>query len=325
MLKAYDSALEILLNLKDGGKVSITKVADHIFMIDVEAARIRNFVASYIVRGESVVIIETGPTSSIHNLVGRLLKLGIKPDDVSYVAVSHIHLDHGGGVGSLIKHFPNAKVLVHQRGVLHLANPEKLWQQSKMALGAIAEIYGKPEPVPPERMVAAQDGMTLNVGGGITLKVIETLGHASHHLSYYEPLSKGIFTGDAAGIYISELDVIVPTTPPPFRLDIALNSLNKLASLKPMVLYYTHFGKALNAAGKLEMYAKQLKLWAKTAKEALNAGEDLGAISRRIVENDDAVKKAEGYIKTHMVLRETVLRESVLGIIEFVKNFGIPA
>lgn len=305
--------------------MSVAKIDEHIFMIDVEAAGIRNFVASYIIKGESVVIIETGPTSSIQNLVNGLSKLGIEPEDVSYVVVSHIHLDHGGGVGTLIKHLPKAKVLVHHRGVPHLANPEKLWQQSKMTLGTIAEIYGKPEPVPLERIVAAHDGVTLNIGEGIALKAVETLGHASHHLSYYEPLSKGIFTGDAAGIYVNEFDVIVPTTPPPFRMDIALSSLDKLASLRPLVLYYTHFGKALNGAKKIETYIKQLKLWAKTAKFALDAGEDLGAISRRIIENDNAVKKAEGYIRAHKVLRETVLKESVLGIIEFVKNFGAPA
>ncbi len=305
--------------------MSVAKIGEHIFLIDVEAAGIRNFVASYIIKGESVVIIETGPTSSIQNLVNGLSELGIDPGDVSYVAVSHIHLDHGGGAGTLIKHLPKAKVLVHKRGVPHLANPEKLWQQSKMMLGTIAEIYGKPEPVPPERMVAAYDGMTLNIGEGIALKAVETLGHASHHLSYYESLSKGIFTGDAVGIYVNELDVIVPTTPPPFRMDIALSSLDKLASLKPLVLYYTHFGKALNGAEKIEKYTRQLKLWAETAKFALDAGEDLGAISQRIVENDNAVKKAEGYIRAHKVLRETVLKESVLGIIEFVKNFGDPA
>lgn len=307
--------------------MSIAKIDEHIFMIDVEAAGVRNFVASYVIKGENVAIIETGPTSSVPNLVRGLTKLGVKSEDVLYIAVSHIHLDHGGGVGTLIKHFPKAKVIVHQRGAPHLANPETLWQQSKIALGKIAEIYEKPEPIPMERIVTAQDGMTINVGKDIVLRVMETLGHASHHLSYYEPSSNGIFTGDAAGIYISEMGVTVPTTPPPFRLEIALSSLDKLASLKPSVLYYTHFGKALNAMEKLGLYAKQLKLWADIAKKALDEGldENLEAVSRRIVQSDDAIKKAEEYIKSHIVLRETVLKESVRGIIEFVKSFGAPA
>ncbi|MEM3701064.1 MAG: MBL fold metallo-hydrolase, partial [Candidatus Bathyarchaeia archaeon] len=261
--------------------MSVVKIDEHMFMIDVEAAGIRNFVASYVVKGESVAIIETGPASSIQNLLNGLSKLGIKSDDVSYIAVSHIHLDHGGGVGALVKHLPKAKVLVHQRGVPHLANPEKLWQQSKAVLKGIAEIYGEPEPVPQERIIAATDGMTFDIGADVKLRVVETLGHASHHQCYYELSSESLFPGDAAGIYLSEINVIVPTTPAPFRLDIALASLDKLRSLKPKALCYTHFGKASNPLKKIQAYSRQLKIWAKIVKEGLENGENLEMISKR--------------------------------------------
>jgi glyoxylase-like metal-dependent hydrolase (beta-lactamase superfamily II) len=301
-----------------------SRINERIFMVDVKVAEIQHFIASYVLMGENIAIVETGPSSSIQNLVHGLTRLGIKPNEVSYIAVSHVHLDHAGGVGTLIKHFPKAKVIVHERGAPHLANPEKLWQQSRRALGEIAEIYGAPEPVPADRIIAAKDGMTFEIGDGAVLKVVETLGHAPHHLSYYEPLSKGVFVGDAAGIYLHDIDVIVPTTPAPFRLDMALASLNKLADLKPSVLYYTHFGKAENAVEKLHAYADQLKLWANIAKQALNKGEDLEEIRRRIAEKDEAIKKAMEYIKKHRVLSETVPKASVLGIVDFVKNFGLP-
>jgi len=310
--------------LRENVKMNVSKVNEHIFMIDVEVAGINHFIASYVVMGENVAIVETGPSSSIQNLVHGLTDLGIKPDKVSFIAVSHIHLDHAGGVGTLIKHFPKAKVIVHERGAAHLANPEKLWQQSRMTLGEIAEIYGEPEPVPADRIVAAKDGMTFEVGKNIALKVVETLGHASHHLSYFEQLSNGIFVGDAAGIYLRDIDVIVPTTPSPFRLDMALASLNKLADLKPSVLYYTHFGRAENAIEKLRTYASQLKLWANIAKQSLDKGEDIEKISRKIAEKDGAVKRAMEHIKVHRVLGETVLKTSVLGVADFVKNFGPP-
>ncbi|MEM3581129.1 MAG: MBL fold metallo-hydrolase [Candidatus Bathyarchaeia archaeon] len=304
--------------------MNVSKIDEHIFMIDVEVAGIPHFIASYILIGEKIAIIETGPTSSIQNLVRGLTSLGIKPDNVSYIAVSHIHLDHGGGVGTLVKHFPKAKVIVHEKGAPHLANPEKLWQQSQMVLGELAGIYGKPEPVPADQIIAAKDGMTFEIGKGIALQVVETLGHASHHLSYYEPQSNGVFVGDAGGIYLNDIDVIVPTTPSPFRLDLALASLKKLADLEPSVLYYTHFGKAKNATKKLHIYADQLRLWANIAKQSLDKGEDLEKISHKITENDRAVKKALEYIKMHKVLGETVLKTSVWGIVEFVKNFGLP-
>ena len=299
----------------------ITKVEKHLYQIDVETAGVKNFIASYILKGKQVAMVETGPTSSVPNLLFCLKELNVKPEDVVYVAVSHIHLDHGGGVGRLLKYLPKAKVIVHPRGAPHLANPEKLWQQSKEVMGNIAEMYGKPEPVPEERIIAATDGMTFDIGNNIRLKVVETIGHASHHLSYCEPLSEGIFPGDAAGIYLNEIDVIVPTTPSPFRLDIALASLDKLISLKPKVLYYSHFGKAYNAVEKLQTYAQQLKLWAKITRQGIENKDSLEAISKRIIESDVAVQKAKEYIKAHPVLSETVLNESVRGFIDFVEKF----
>jgi len=302
--------------------MQITKLENHLYQIDVETAGIKNFIASYVLKGKQVAMVETGPTSSMPNLLSCLKELNVKPKNVAYIAVSHIHLDHGGGVGTLLKYLPKAKVIVHPRGAPHLANPEKLWQQAKEVMGSIAEIYGKPEPVPEERLIAATDGMTVNIGNDVSLKVVETLGHASHHLSYYEPLNEGIFPGDAAGIYLNEIDVIVPTTPSPFRLDIALASLDKLISLKPKVLYYSHFGKAYHAVEKLQTYAQQLKLWAKIAKDGIENKESLEAISKRIMESDRAVQKAKEYIKAHPVLSETVLNESVHGFIDFVEKFG---
>jgi len=304
--------------------MQITKLENHLYQIDVETAGIKNFIASYILKGRQVAMVETGPTSSVPNLLSSLKELNVKPEDVTYVAVSHIHLDHGGGAGTLLKHLPRAKVIVHQRGAPHLANPERLWQQSKEVMGSIVEMYGKPEPVPEERLIAAKDGMTFDMGNSVSLKVVETLGHASHHLSYYEPLSEGIFPGDAAGIYLKEINVIVPTTPPPFRLDIALASLDKLIRLKPRVLYYSHFGKAYNAMEKLQTYVQQLVLWAKIAKEGVENQESLEVISKRIMESDRAIQEAKEYIKSHPVLSETVLNESLQGFVGFAEKFKIP-
>jgi glyoxylase-like metal-dependent hydrolase (beta-lactamase superfamily II) len=302
--------------------MKITRVNNHIHLIDLEPVGIKDFIASYVLKGKHVAIVETGPVSTVQNLLSGLKELNVKPEDVEYVAVSHIHLDHGGGAGTVFKCLPKARLIVHRRGAPHIANPEKLWSQSEKVLGSIAEMYGKPEPVPEERIVAARDGMSFDIGNGVTLKVVETLGHASHHLSYYEKSSEGIFTGDAAGIYLNKLDVIVPTMPPPFRLDIALASLGELINLKPEVLYYSHFGKAYNAVKKLQAYAEQLKLWAKIAKQGTEKGDNLKTIGERILESDGALQKAAEYIRNHPVLSNTVFNQSVEGITEFVEKFG---
>jgi len=303
-------------------KMNITKVDEHIHLVDLELGGIENFIASYVLQGKHVAIVETGPAVTVQNLLSSLKELNVKLEEVAYVAVSHIHLDHGGGAGTLFKYLPKAKLIVHQRGAPHVANPEKLWTQSRQALGSIAEMYGEPEPVPKERIIAATDGMAFNLGNDITLKSVETLGHASHHLSYYETLSNGIFTGDAAGIYLSKFDVIVPTTPMPFCLDIALASLEKLVNLNPRFLYFSHFGKAYDAIEKLQVYAKQLRLWAEIAEQGIKKGENLKAISRRIFEGDMALQKAAEHIRNHPVLSKTVLNQSVEGVMKFVEKFG---
>ena len=304
-------------------RLQITKIDKHIHLIDLELAGTENFIASYVLKGENTVIVETGPASTVQNMLAALKELNVKPEKVAYVAVSHIHLDHGGAAGTLLKHLPKAKLVVHKRGAPHVADPRKLWTQSRKALGNIAEMYGEPEPVPEERIISGTDGMILNVGNGVKLKVVETLGHASHHLSYYETLSQGIFAGDAAGVYLNKFDLVVPTTPPPFRLDIALASLEKLINLKPRFLYYSHFGKAQNAIKKLRAYVKQLKLWAEIAMQGIEKGENLEAIGERILEGDVALQKAADYIKDHPVLGKTVLNQSVEGIVKFVDKFRV--
>jgi glyoxylase-like metal-dependent hydrolase (beta-lactamase superfamily II) len=177
--------------------MSAKKIGENIYLIDVEADGIRNLIASYVLTGESVAIVESGPASSILNLLHGLDELSIKPNEVAYVAVTHVHIDHARA-----------------------------------------------------RIATAADGMTFTVNDDVKLRVLETPGHAPHHLCYYEPLSGGIFIGDAVGVYLDEIDVIVPSTPPPFRLDITLASLERLADLKPEVLYYTHFGMAYKAVEK---------------------------------------------------------------------------
>ena len=287
------------------------------FLIDLETGGFKNLIGSYILKGVKTVIVETGPASSVINLLSGLKEIGVKVEEVAYVALSHVHLDHGGGAGTLLKILPNAKVIVHPRGAPHLLNPEKLWLQSKKVLGNMAEIYGAPEPVPENRIIVAAEGMTLDAGNNIRLKVVETLGHAAHNLSYCEPLTNGIFTGDAAGIYLSEFDVVIPTTPPPFRLDVASASLNTLVNLNPTFLYYSHFGKQAEAVLHLKNYLLQLKLWACIVEEGIKNGQRKEAIRERILAEDTAMRKIVSFLKAHPIFMRTIVENSVQGFIDF--------
>ncbi len=296
------------------------QVGENIFLIDLETGGFKNLIASYVLKGTETIIVETGPTSSIPNLLSGLKELNVALDSVSYVTISHVHIDHGGGVGTLLKSLPNAKVVVHPRGAQHLIDPEKLWLQSKQVLGQVAEIYGEPEPVPEYLIVTATDGLTLDAGNNLHLETIEALGHASHNLSYYEASNQSIFPGDAAGMYIGEFDVVVPTTPPPFRLDVALQSLEKLATFKPKVLYYSHFGKADDGVNRLRDYAAQIKLWGEIAEDGVKNGQSQSAITERILREDKSMRKAAAYFKAHPVLVKTAIENSVQGFIDYAEK-----
>ena len=262
---------------------------------------------------------EPGPTSSVPKLVTGLKELDIPFENIQYLAITHVHLDHGGGAGTLLKLLPNAKVLVHPRGMPHLINPERLWSSAQTVLGFVSEIFGEPEPVQKERIIPVTEGM-FDLGEGAKLKVIETLGHASHNLSYQESFNRGVFPGDAAGTYFPEFDVVVPTTPPPFHLESALVSLDKLISLEPTVLYYSHFGIASDAVQRLKSYKLQLELWSKIAEEGVKKNQSLEEIRDRIIAEDKVMTKIGGFVRAHRIYSKTVLENCVRGFIEYAKR-----
>jgi glyoxylase-like metal-dependent hydrolase (beta-lactamase superfamily II) len=201
----------------------------------------------------------------------------------------------------------------------HLVDPEQLWSSSQKVLGFVSEIFGKPEPVPKERVIPVTEGV-FDLGNDAKLTVFETLGHASHNLSFQESFNGGIFPGDAAGTYLPEFDVVVPTTPPPFYLDAALSSLDKLISLKPTILYFSHFGKANNAIEHLKDYKKQLKLWADIAEEGVRKNQSFQEIRDRILVEDLVMGQVLDFVKTHQIYSKTVLENCVRGFIEYAKQ-----
>jgi len=295
------------------------EIGKNLFMVELETGGFKNLICSYVIKGKKPVLVESGPSNSIPNLLSGLKELDVKLEDVEYVAVTHIHLDHGGGAGTLLKSLPNAKVIVHPRGMPHLVDPQRLWPSSQKVLGFVSEIFGKPEPVPKERVIPVTEG-TFDLGYGAKLSVIETVGHASHNLSFKESFNGGIFPGDAAGTYLPEFDVVIPTTPPPFYLDAALSSLDKLISLEPTALYFSHFGKANNAIERLKDYKLQLQLWADIAEEGVGKNWSLEQIRDKIVTEDTAMRLVADFVKSHRIYSKTVLENCVRGFIECAKQ-----
>ena len=300
------------------------KLNDFIYLIDLKPRGFENFSASYVIKGKRVAIVETGPRLTVKNLLAGLREIGIKTDEVDYAAITHIHIDHAGGAGTLLPSLPKARLLVHERGVRHLVNPGKLWISSLQVLGDIAEMYGQFQPVAEKRVIVAKEGMVFDLGEGIDLKVLEMPGHASHELGFYEKNSQGVFPGDAAGIYLNRFDVIIPTTPPPFHLEMALSSLRRLIKMKPKWLYYSHFGPAADAIEKLETYAARLTLWGEIILEGMKDGKDFETICGRISEKDPLTPQVESHIKNHLILSRGIVKPNVYGFMEyFQKSYEI--
>jgi glyoxylase-like metal-dependent hydrolase (beta-lactamase superfamily II) len=291
------------------------EIGKDLYLIDLQTGGFHNLISSYVIKKAKTTIIESGPTSSVPSLLLGLKELIIQPADVQYIALTHVHLDHGGGAGTLLKHLPNAKVLVHPKGYPHLVDPDRLWLQSKVVLEYVSDIFGKPEAVPKEKLMPISEG-AVKICADDELKVIETLGHASHNLSFFETTNRGVFAGDAAGTYFSEFNAVLPTTPPPFYLESALASIDRLIELKPDFLYYSHFGNASNAIQRLKDYKLQIQLWAKIAVEGVKNKQEKKSILADIISQDKNMNKIFDHLKSHPIYSKTVFENSLEGFIK---------
>jgi glyoxylase-like metal-dependent hydrolase (beta-lactamase superfamily II) len=268
-------------------KYSVNEERPGVWFVDLKVGGEEEYTGAYIVAsGKEVALVDVGPASTAENLLDALSEIGFSPESVKYLLLTHVHLDHGGAAGNLIGHFPNAHVVAHQRGIQHLIDPEHmLWKAANEVLGFVATIYGKPEPVRKERIISVEERMSLALGK-LNFEIIPTPGHASHHVCVFLYPANIVFTGDAAGIYIPSREVVLPATPPPFKLAPALKSIETLISLKPNLAAYTHFNISDHAKEKLKKHCDQLVIWYECAKEIIARGiereeEMFDLISRR--------------------------------------------
>jgi glyoxylase-like metal-dependent hydrolase (beta-lactamase superfamily II) len=296
------------------------QIGKNLYLIDLETGGFKNFIGCYVIKtAKKTMLIETGPTSSIPNLLCGLSELKVNLEDVDTVTVSHIHIDHSGGVGTLLKYLPNAKVLVHPKGGPHMVDPEKLWASSQSVLGFVSEICGKPEPVEQDRIVSMTEG-TINLGEEGKLTFFETLGHASHNLSFHENFNNGIFIGDAGGVYFPEFNLTSPTSPPPFYLEASIASLDKLVSYRPSLLYYTHFGKTDDAIRRLRGYKAQLLMWDKIVQSAVAQNKSFEQIVECVLTEDPLMNMLSSFLRGHKIYSKMAIENSISGFVEYAKK-----
>ena len=258
-----------------------TKVlAPGVIEIDTLLGGWERITAGYLVEGPRPVLVETGSQSSVEVLLSSLEALGVEPGDLAGVAVTHIHLDHAGGVGDVARVFPAAKVYVHEKGARHLVDPSRLVSSAAMVYGPLLDsLYGRLDPTPSERIHVLGDGDKIDLGDGRTLRAIDSPGHAKHHLGLLDSVSGLLFAGDAVGVRLPDGGVLRPATPPPdFDLDLALTSLRKFADERPAGIALAHYGLVpLDPLEFLEEAEGTLRVWSEEAERAWRAGEDIAA------------------------------------------------
>ena len=225
-------------------------LGDGITCIDTGYKRPRAAAAYLIIENGRAGFIDTGTFHSVANLLAVLREKGLGLEKVDYVMPTHVHLDHAGGAGELMRQLPNAKLIMHPRGARHMIDPRRLTQ------GVIA-VYGEKNfqrqfgtliPVPEERIIIAEDGFSVDLAGR-RLIFLDAPGHADHHYCVWDERSRGFYTGDSFGLSYRETDIegrafLFPTTSPvQFRPEAWVQTLDKIAVYEAEKMYLTHYGK----------------------------------------------------------------------------------
>ena len=261
------------MNIED----KLTDYTDGITAIDVDYVRPRLAASHLVVDGGRAAFVDTGTTRSVPNLLAALAARGIDPAQVDWVLTTHVHLDHAGGAGELMRHLPQARCVVHPRGARHLADPAKLIAGSIAVYGEARyrELYGDIVPIPEDRLLVPEDGQRITLGGR-TLELLHTPGHALHHYCIVDLDTRRIFPGDNFGISYRDFDVdgrefIMPTTTPVhFDPEAMVASIDRLMSCSPVAMYLTHFGEVRDL-GRLAAQLKE-RVWAFVALARQHAG-----------------------------------------------------
>lgn len=247
---------------------------ENLSCIDLDEPRLEGFsqfISAWLYQGEEFTfLVDPGPLSTIPHLLEELKKRGLERLD--YILLTHIHIDHAGGTGELLKSFPEAMVICHPQGIKHMVEPEKLWQGSLKVLGYMAEVYGEIVPVPAANIIFSEEI------GDTKIRAFLTPGHAQHHLCFL--FADLLFAGEVVGVRSPVASGIYmrPATPPRFMLDVAIDSIDRMIKLAPRYLVIAHYGLVEPALKYLKIGRNQLNLWVAGVRE-IEATETAGGAS----------------------------------------------
>lgn len=276
------------VSVDDPDSPNIADLGNNVYSIDTMMGGYTGITASYLIKADRPALIETGAALSAPQVTESLTSLGVGHKDLATIIVTHIHLDHAGGVGDLAREFPSADIVVHERGARHLADPTKLMASAYRVFGPqLDELFGPLIATEAHRILSLSDRNRIDLGGDRFLESFHNPGHASHHVAFVDSLTGDLYTGDAAGVYVPATANVRPATPPPdFDFDLAKNSLAAMKAVKPTRLLFSHFGPVDNVEEIFDESLTQLTYWVEWVQEAYISGLDLDHAIMMVQEKD---------------------------------------
>jgi len=269
------------------------------------------FIGSWLHRSDKTMVVDVGPSRSLPQLIDSLAARGIRRVDT--VLLTHIHIDHAGGLAEFLHRFPMARAICHSKAISHLVDPSKLWMGSQKTLGDLAEVYGPIAPVHRDRLIPHTDAQA----EGIDL--IETPGHAVHHLSFI--VDGNLFAGEAGGIYLrgEGWEYLRPATPPVFFLKEFLESIDRLLNARDLTMCYAHFGRAESSHHMLKRERAQLLLWEQIIREETTRSDPLlpERCMARLLAEDPELKAFQAMSSADQERERFFMGNSIRGYLEF--------
>lgn len=312
--------------------VKYEKIADHLYSIDAYDLGLENRTTSYLLIDDKIALIETSASPSIPYILNALEELHIKPTDIDYLILTHIHLDHAGGAGVFMKYCPNATVLVHPKGVRHLVDPSRLIASARSVYGENFDvIFGEILPISEKQLHAVGDREILKLGSS-TLTFYYTKGHANHHISIHESLTNGMFVGDTTGVYYPDMlgedfDVILPSTSPnQFDPSLMEDSIQLYEKIDPAILYFGHYGSYHHPEFAYAEVRRYLPVFVDAGRQAMQEETDFTKQVRRTEEiltnSIFAELQEKGLSEDHPIFKVIPLdiAVSAMGIVDYLSK-----
>jgi glyoxylase-like metal-dependent hydrolase (beta-lactamase superfamily II) len=305
---------------------------ERVYLIDGFDMGVPKRTGTYVIDEEELTIVETGPSPSVKHVKDGLQTLGFSLDQVKYIIVTHIHLDHAGGVGLLLQDCPNAQVIVHARGARHLADPARLIAGAKAVYGEkFSELFDPILPVPEDRLLIKGEGDTLKIGSACTLEFLDTPGHAKHHFSIYDPVSNGLFTGDTVGVRYSQLirdgvQLYLPSTSPnQFDPEAMQHAIDRMLAMKLDAIYYGHYGMTDEPEQALRRVSEWLTVFMEEAQTVVAEEGGPELLAERLLKRVKNYLKEQGVADDHkeMEIIKLDMEVSAMGIVDYFSKLQI--